>query len=76
MQYRAGELAADRILHLVGAFAGVPYTPREFWRKLDHPATFLMIAAIWTGAVTGAVMKLIGRRGVEGGSIVTYLTPG
>jgi hemolysin III len=70
---------------------------REFLRKLDHAAIFLMIAgtytpfttcrlngvwaigitaAIWTGAITGAVMKLIGPRGVERGSIVAYLTLG
>jgi hemolysin III len=62
---------------------------REFLRKLDHAAIFLIIAgtytpfttcrlngvwaigmtaAIWTGAITGAVMKLIGPRGVERGS--------
>jgi hemolysin III len=136
MQYRAGELAADRILHLVGTFAGVVGSAilvgiaavvadrptfsaslvysvclltmlgcsaaynlasnaprREFLRKLDHGAIFLMIAgtytpfttcrlngvwaigmtaAIWTGAVTGAVFKLICRRGVERASIVAY----
>jgi hemolysin III len=70
---------------------------REFLRKLDHAAIFLMIAgtytpfttcrlngvwaigmttAIWTGAITGAVMKLIGPRGVERGSIVAYLSLG
>src|SRR5689334_19468376 len=67
---------------------------REFLRKLDHAAIFLMIAdtytpfttcrlngvwaigmtaAVWTGAVTGAVIKLIGPRGVERGSIVAHL---
>jgi hemolysin III len=140
IQYRAGELAADRILHLMGTFAGVVGSAilvgiaavvadrptfsaslvysvclltmlgcsaaynlasnasrREFLRKLDHAAIFLMIAgtytpfttcrlngvwaigmtaAIWTGAITGAVMKLIGPRGVERGSIVAYLTLG
>jgi hemolysin III len=70
---------------------------REFLRKLDHAAIFLMIAgtytpfttcrlngvwaigmtaAVWTGAVTGAVMKLIYPRGVERGSIVAYLALG
>jgi hemolysin III len=195
MQYRASELAADRILHLVGTFAGVVSSAilvgiaavvadrptfstslvysvclltmlgcsaaynlasnaprREFLRKLDHAAIFLMIAgtytpfttcrlngvwaigmtaAIWTillknscsaaadtpspfsgkqhscdinglleraplkvvhlafknrgdllfqqyrtGAVTGAVFKLICRRGVERDSIVAYLALG
>jgi Haemolysin-III related len=132
IQYRAGELAADRILLLMGTFAGVVGSAilvgiaavvadqptfsaslvysvclltmlgcsaaynlasnasrREFLRKLDHAAIFLIIAgtytpfttcrlngvwaigmtaAIWTGAITGAVMKLIGPRGVERGS--------
>jgi hemolysin III len=140
IQYRAGELAADRILHLMGTFAGVVGSAilvgiaaviadrptfsaslvysvclltmlgcsaaynlasnasrREFLRKLDHAAIFLMIAgtytpfttcrlngvwaigmtaAVWTGAVTGAVMKLIYPRGVERGSIVAYLALG
>src|ERR1700751_5926238 len=140
MQYRAGELAADRIIHLMGSLAGVVGTAilvgiaaviadrptfsaslvysvclltmlgcsaayhlastasrREFLRQLDHAAIFLMIAGtytpfttcrlhgvwgiamtavIWTGAITGVVMKLIGRRGVERGSIVAYLTLG
>jgi hemolysin III len=31
-----------------------------------------MTAAVWTGAVTGAVVKLICPRGVERGSIVAY----
>jgi len=35
-----------------------------------------MTAAVWTGAVTGAVMKLICPRGVEQGSIVAYLALG
>jgi hemolysin III len=140
MQYRAGELAADRIIHLIGCLAGVVGSAilvgiaagvadrptflaslvysvclltmlgcsaaynlasnasrREFLRKLDHAAIFLMIAgtytpfttcrlngvwaigmtaAVWTGAVTGAVMKLIYPRGVERGSIVAYLALG
>ena len=70
---------------------------REFLRKLDHAAIFLMIAgsytpfttcrlhgvwaigmttAVWTGAVTGAVMKLICPRRVEQVSIVAYLALG
>jgi hemolysin III len=140
MQYRAGELAADRIIHLIGCLAGVVGSAilvgiaagvadrptflaslvysvclltmlgcsaaynlasnasrREFLRKLDHAAIFLMIAgtytpfttcrlngvwaigmtaAVWTGAVTGAVIKLIYPRGVERGSIVAYLALG
>jgi hemolysin III len=138
IQYRACELAADRIIHLMGTLAGVVgsvilagiaadiadrpifsaslvysvclltmlgcsaaynlasnASRREFLRQLDHAAIFLMIAgtytpfttcrlpgvwgiamtaAVWTGAITGAVMKLIGR--VERGSIVAYLTLG
>ncbi len=140
MQYRAGELAADRIIHLMGSLAGVVGSAilvgiaadvadrptfsaslvysvclltmlgcsaayhlasnaarREFLRQFDHAAIFLMIAgtytpfttcrlhgvwgiamtaAVWTGAITGVVMKLIGPRGVERGSIVAYLTLG
>jgi hemolysin III len=140
MQYRASELAADRILHLMGVFAGVVGSAilvgiaavvadrptfsatlvysvclltmlgcsaaynlasnasrRGFLRKLDHAAIFLMIAgtytpfttcrlnglwaigmtaAVWTGAVTGAVIKLICPTGVERGSIVAYLALG
>ncbi len=70
---------------------------REFLRKLDHAAIFLMIAgtytpfttcrlngvwaigmtaAVWMGAVTGAVMKLICPRSVERVSIVAYLALG
>jgi hemolysin III len=70
---------------------------REFLRKLDHAAIFLMIAgtytpftacrlhgvwaigmttAVWTGAVTGAVMKLICPRRVERVSTVAYLALG
>jgi len=140
MQYRPGELAADRIIHLMGTLAGVVGSAilvgiaavvadrrtfyaslvhsvclltmlrcsaaynlasnasrREFLRKLDHAAIFLMIAgtytpfttcrlngvwaigmtaAVWMGAVTGAVMKLICPRSVERVSIVAYLALG
>src|SRR5438270_11609953 len=140
IQYRAGELAADRILHLMGTFAGVVGSailvgiaaviadrptffaslvysiclltmlgcsaaynlasngPRKaFLRQLDHAAIFLMIAgtyapfttcrlhgdwaigmtaAIWTGAITGAAMKLICPRGLKRSSIVAYLALG
>ena len=140
MQYRAGELAADRIIHvmgtlagavgsamLVGIAAGVADRPilyaslvysiclltmlgcsaaynlasnaprKEFLRQLDHAAIFLMIAgtytpfttcrlhgvwaigmtaAIWTGAITGAVVKLICPRCIRRGSIVAYLALG
>src|SRR5436309_7619448 len=139
-QYRGGELAADRIVHTIGNFAGVvgaamlvgiaagvaerpiflaslvysiclltmlgcsavynlaaSASRRGFLRQLDHAAIFLMIAgtftpfttcrlhgvwaigmtaAVWTGAVTGAVMKLIRPRGVERVSIVAYLALG
>jgi hemolysin III len=138
MQYRAGELAADRIIHILGTLAGVvgsailvgiaegvaaPPTfsaslvysvclltmlgcsaaynlasnasRREFLRQADHAAIFLMIAgtytpfttcrlhgvwaigmtaAVWTGAVTGAMTKLICR--VERVSTVAYLALG
>src|ERR1700674_953844 len=127
--HRAGELAADRIIHILGALAGVVGSAilvglaalsaerpvffssfvysfclltmlacsaayhlvsnpsrRASLRQLDHAAIFLMIAgtytpfticrlqgvwaigmtgAVWTGAVTGAVMKLICLRSVE-----------
>jgi hemolysin III len=140
MQYRASELAADRIIHIMGTLAGavgaailvgiaaaVAVLPifsaslvysvcllamlgcsaaynlasntigREFLRQLDHAAIFLMIAgtytpftmcrlhgawasgmtaAVWTGAVTGAVMKLICPRRVEQISTVAYLALG
>jgi hypothetical protein len=67
---------------------------REFLRKLDHAAIFLMIAgtytpfttcrlhgvraigmtaAVWAGAVTGAVMKLICPHRIEQISTVVYL---
>src|SRR5258708_1393116 len=132
-QYRAGELAADRIIHIMGTLAGVigsailvgiaaltAYRPvfypsvlyscflltmlacsaayhlgsnvsrRGSLRQLDHAAIFLMIAgtytpfttcrlhgvwaigmtaAVWMGAVTGAVMKLICPRRVARASI-------
>ena len=140
MKYRAGELAADRIIHLMGTLAGavgaammvsiaaaVAVIPtfsaslvyaiclvamlgcsaaynlasdtsgRDFLRRLDHAAIFLMIAgtytpfttcrlhgiwaigmttAVWIGAVTGAVMKLICLRRVERVSIFAYLALG
>jgi len=140
MEYRAGELTADRIVHMMGtlagavgaailvgiaaAVAGLPTfsaslvysvclvamlgcsatynlasntSRREFLRQLDHAAIFLMIAgtytpfttcrlhgvwaiamttAVWTGAVTGAVMKLICPRRVEQVSTVAYLALG
>ena len=140
MKYQAGELAADRIIHLMGTLAGAvgsailvgiaaaaavrpifsaslvysvcllamlgcsaaynlasDTSRREFLRKLDHAAIFLMIAgtytpftacrlhgvwaigmttAVWTGAVTGAVMKLICPRRLEQVSIVAYLALG
>jgi hemolysin III len=139
-QYRAGEFAADRIVHIMGTLAGVVGSAilvgiaasvadrpifsasllysvclltmlgcsaaynltanasgREFLRQLDHAAIFLMIAgtytpfttcrlhgvwaigmtaAVWTGAVTGAVMKLICPRRVERVSIPSYLALG
>ena len=140
MQYRASELAVDRIIHLIGILAGVVGSAilvgiaagvadrptlsaclvyslwllamlgcsaayhlasnaprRKFLRQLDHAAIFLMIAgtytpfttcrlhgvwaigitaAVWTGAVIGAVMKLICPRRVERVSIVAYLALG
>src|SRR5882724_7694924 len=139
-QYRAGELAADRIIHITGTLAGligsailvgiaaltadrqvfyasVVYScclltmlgcsaayhlgcnvsRRRSLRQLDHAAIFLIIAgtytpfttcrlhgvwaigmtgAVWTGAVTGAVMKLICPRRVARASIAAYLTLG
>jgi hypothetical protein len=130
MEYRSSELAADRIIHMMGTLAGavgsailvgiaaaVAVLPtfsaslvysfclvamlgcsaaynlasntsrREFLRQVDHAAIFLMIAgtytpfttcrlhgvwgigmttAVWTGAVTGAVMKLTCPRRIEG----------
>jgi hemolysin III len=140
MEYRAGELAADRVIHMMGTLAGVAGSAilvgiaaavaalpafsaslvyavclvamlgcsaaynlasntsrREFLRRLDHAAIFLMIAgtytpfttcrlhgvwaigmttAVWTGAVTGAVMKLICPRRVERLSTIAYLALG
>jgi hemolysin III len=140
MDYRSGELATDRIIHVMGALAGAVGSAilvgittgvgdrltfsaslvysvclvamlgcsaayhlasntsrREFLRRLDHAAIFLMIAgtytpfttcrlhgvwsiamttAVWTGAVTGAVMKLICPRRIEQVSIVAYLSLG
>src|SRR5271169_7241497 len=138
-QYRASELAADRIIHIMGILAGLVGAAilmgiaadidlstfsvtlvysvclltmlgcsaaynlasnaprRKFLRQLDHAAIFLMIAgtytpfttcrlhgvwaigitaAVWTGAVIGAVMKLICPRRVERVSIVAYLALG
>jgi hemolysin III len=140
MPYRAGELAADRFIHLMGTLAGVvgsaimvsiaadvadrstflasliysvclltmlgcsaaynlaSNAPRRgLLRQLDHAAIFLMIAgtytpfttcrldgvwaigmtaAVWIGAVSGAVIKLICPRRIEQASIVTYLALG
>jgi hemolysin III len=140
MEYRAGELAADRVIPVVGTLAGTVGSAilvgiaaagavlptfssslvysvclvamlgcsaaynlasntsrREFLRQLDHAAIFLMIAgtytpfttcrlhgvwaigmttAVWTGAVTGAVIKLICPRRLEQVSIVAYLALG
>jgi hemolysin III len=136
-QYRATELAADRIIHIVGILAGLAGAAilmgiaadivdlptfsatllysiclltmlgcsaaynlassaprREFLRQLDHAAIFLMIAgtytpfttcrlhgiwaigmtaAVWTGALTGAVIKLTCPSRIERVSIVAYL---
>jgi len=136
-QYRASELAADRIIHVMGILAGLvgaaimmgiaadivdrstlsatlvysvclltmlgcsaaynlasSASRREFLRQLDHAAIFLMIAgtytpfttcrlhgvwaigmtaAVWTGALTGAVIKLICPSRIERVSIVAYL---
>ena len=140
LRYRGGEVAADRIIHFMGIFAGVVGSAmlvgiaagvaerpiflaslvysvcllamlgcsaaynlasnasrRGFLRQLDHAAIFLMIAgtytpfttcrlhgvwaigmtaAVWTGAITGAVMKLTRPRGFKRGSIVAYLALG
>jgi hemolysin III len=139
-QYRGRELAADRITHTIGNFAGVVgsvmlvgiaagvserpiflaslvysaclltmlgcsaaynlasnASRRGFLRQLDHAAIFLMIAgtytpfttcrlhgvwaigmtaAVWTGAITGAAIKLSCPRGIKPGSIVAYLALG
>src|ERR1700730_4165802 len=140
MRSRTGELAADRIIHLIGTLAGVVGSAimvgiaadvadrsiclaslvysvclltmlgcstaynlasnaprRRPLRRFDHAAIFLMIAgtytpfttcrlhgvwaigmtaAVWIGAVTGAVMKLICPRRIERVSIVAYLALG
>ena len=140
MRYRAGELAADRLIHLTGTLAGVVGSAimlgiaadvadrstflasliysvclltmlgcstaynlaanaprRRLLRRFDHAAIFLMIAgtytpfttcrldgvwaigmtaAVWTGAVTGAVIKLICPRRIERVSTVAYLALG
>ena len=139
-QYRAGELAADRVIHIIGTlvgvvgsavlvgiaaltgdrqvfYASVVYSSclltmlacsaayhlvsnpsrRKSLRQLDHAAIFLMIAgtytpfttcrlhgvwaigmtgAVWTGAVAGAVTKLLFPGRFERGSIVAYLSLG
>jgi len=140
MRYRAGELAADRLIHLTGTLAGVVGSAimlgiaadvadrstflasliysvclltmlggsaaynlasiaprRRLLRRFDHAAIFLMIAgtytpfttcrlhgvwaigmtaAVWTGAITGAAIKLICPRSIKPGSIVAYLALG
>jgi hemolysin III len=140
MRYRAGELAADRLIHLTGTLAGIVGSAimvgiaadvadqssflaslvysvclltmlgcstaynfasnaprRRLLRRFDHAAIFLMIAgtytpfttcrldgvwaigmtaAVWIGAVTGAVMKLICPNRIERVSIVAYLALG
>ena len=139
-QYRAGELAADRVIHIIGTlvgvvgsavlvgiaaltgdrqvfYASVVYSSclltmlacsaayhlvsnpsrRKSLRRLDHAAIFLMIAgtytpfttcrlhgvwaigmtgAVWTGAVAGAVTKLLFPGRFERGSVVAYLSLG
>ena len=139
-QYRAGELAADRVIHIIGTlvgvvgsavlvgiaaltgdrqvfYASVVYSSclltmlacsaayhlvsnpsrRKSLRQLDHAAIFLMIAgtytpfttcrlhgvwaigmtgAVWTGAVAGAVTKLLFPGRFERGSVVAYLSLG
>ena len=139
-QYRAGELAADRVIHIIGTLVGVVSSAvlvgiaaltgdrqvfyasvvyssclltmlacsaayhlvsnpsrRKSLRQLDHAAIFLMIAgtytpfttcrlhgvwaigmtgAVWTGAVAGAVTKLLFPGRFERGSIVAYLSLG
>ena len=139
-QIRFGELAADRVVHIVGTLAGVVGSAilvsiaalagdrqvfyasvvyssclltmlgcsaayhlvsrpsrRKSLRQLDHAAIFLMIAgtytpfttcrlhgvwaigmtgAVWAGAFTGAVLKLIRPRRVERVSIIAYLVLG
>jgi hemolysin III len=139
-QCRASELAADRIIHMVGVFAGAigaatlmgiaanivdgetlsatllysvclvtmlvcsaaynlaSKSPRhQFLRRVDHAAIFLMIAgtytpfttcrlhglwavgmtaAVWTGALAGAVIKLICPSRIERVSVAAYLALG
>ena len=139
-QYRAGELVADRVIHIIGTLVGVVGSAilvgiaaltadrqvlyasvvysfclltmlacsaayhlvsnpsrRKSLRQLDHAAIFLMIAgtytpfttcrlhgvwaigmtgAVWAGAITGAVLKLIRPRRVERVSIIPYLALG
>ena len=139
-QYRAGELVADRVIHIIGTLVGVVGSVilvgiaalsadrqvfyasvvysfclltmlacsaayhlvsnpsrRKSLRQLDDAAIFLMIAgtytpfttcrldgvwaigmtaAVWIGAVTGAVMKLICPNRIERVSIVAYLALG
>ena len=139
-QYRAGELAADRVIHIIGTLVGVVGSAvlvgvaaltgdrqvfyasavyssclltmlacsaayhlvsnpsrRKSLRQLDHAAIFLMIAgtytpfttcrlhgvwaigmtgAVWTGAVAGAVTKLLFPGRFERGSVVAYLSLG
>ena len=136
-QCRASELAADRIIHMIGILAGIVgaviltgiaadivdlptfsatllysaclltmlgcsatynlasnASRREFLRQLDHAAIFLMIAgtytpfttcllhgvwaigmtaAVWTGALTGAVIKLLCPSRIERVSVASYL---
>src|SRR5438270_5230177 len=139
-QYRAGELASDRVIHIIGTLVGVVGSAvlvgiaaltgdrqvfyasavyssclltmlacsaayhlvsnpsrRKSLRQLDHAAIFLMIAgtytpfttcrlhgvwaigmtgAVWTGAVAGAVTKLLFPGRFERGSVVAYLSLG
>ena len=139
-RYRAGELAADAIIHLAGILVGVVGSvalvgiaagaadratlsasvvysvsllamlgssaaynlaidsPRRgLLRRIDHAAIFLMIAgtytpfttcrlhgawaigmtaAVWIGALTGGIAKLVAPRRIEQVSIVAYLTLG
>src|SRR5208282_4925320 len=136
-QYRVSELAADRIIHIIGILSGLvgaailmgiaadivdlstfsatllysvclltmlgcsaaynlasSASRREFLRPFDHAAIFLMIAgtytpfttcrlygvwaigmtaAVWTGALIGAVIKLICPSRIERVSIFAYL---
>src|SRR6201982_52355 len=139
-RYRAGELAADRVIHIIGTLVGVVCSAvlvgiaaltgdrqvfyasvvyssclltmlacsaayhlvsnpsrRKSLRQLDHAAIFLMIAgtytpfttcrlhgvwaigmtgAVWTGAVAGAVTKLLCPRRIERVSTAAYLALG